>query len=79
METVFQYNKPHVKKAHQCVSLSWKFTHTTFSDGVAEPPNRTELPSARLLNILITDDTVYFIGGSIKDLGKKIVAFSQMR
>ena len=28
---------------------------------------------------LITDDTVYFIGGSIKDLGKKIVAFSQMR
>lgn len=28
---------------------------------------------------LIIDDTVYFIGGSIKDLGKKIVAFSQMR
>lgn len=27
---------------------------------------------------LIIDDTVYFIGGSIKDLGKKIVAFSQM-
>lgn len=27
---------------------------------------------------LITDDTVYFIGGSIKDLGKKIVAFSHM-
>lgn len=27
---------------------------------------------------LITDDTVYFIGGSIKDLGKKIVAFSRM-
>lgn len=27
---------------------------------------------------LIVDDTVYFIGGSIKDLGKKIVAFSQM-
>lgn len=27
---------------------------------------------------MIIDDTVYFIGGSIKDLGKKIVAFSQM-
>lgn len=27
---------------------------------------------------LIIDDTVYFIGGSIKDLGKKIVAFSQI-
>ena len=27
---------------------------------------------------LIIDDTVYLIGGSIKDLGKKIVAFSQM-
>lgn len=27
---------------------------------------------------LIIDDTVYFIGGSIKDLGKKIVAFCQM-
>ncbi len=27
---------------------------------------------------LIVDDTVYFIGGSIKDLGKRIVAFSQM-
>lgn len=27
---------------------------------------------------LIIDDTVYFIGGSIKDLGKKIVAFSKM-
>ena len=27
---------------------------------------------------LIIDYTVYFIGGSIKDLGKKIVAFSQM-
>ena len=27
---------------------------------------------------LIIDDTVYFIGSSIKDLGKKIVAFSQM-
>ena len=27
---------------------------------------------------LIIDDKVYFIGGSIKDLGKKIVAFSQM-
>ena len=27
---------------------------------------------------LIIDDTVLFIGGSIKDLGKKIVAFSQM-
>jgi len=27
---------------------------------------------------LIIDDVVYFIGGSIKDLGKKIVAFSQM-
>lgn len=27
---------------------------------------------------LMIDDTVYFIGGSIKDLGKKIVAFSQM-
>lgn len=27
---------------------------------------------------LIIDVTVYFIGGSIKDLGKKIVAFSQM-
>ena len=27
---------------------------------------------------LIIDDTVYFIGGSIKDLGKKIVAFSRM-
>ena len=27
---------------------------------------------------LIVDETVYFIGGSIKDLGKKIVAFSQM-
>ena len=27
---------------------------------------------------LIIDDTVYFIGGSIKDLWKKIVAFSQM-
>ena len=27
---------------------------------------------------LIIDDAVYFIGGSIKDLGKKIVAFSQM-
>lgn len=27
---------------------------------------------------LIIDDTVYFIGGSIKDLGKRIVAFSQM-
>lgn len=27
---------------------------------------------------VIIDDTVYFIGGSIKDLGKKIVAFSQM-
>lgn len=27
---------------------------------------------------LITDNTVYFIGGSIKDLGKKIVAFSRM-
>jgi hypothetical protein len=27
---------------------------------------------------LIIDDTVYFIGGSIKDLGKKIVAFGQM-
>lgn len=28
---------------------------------------------------LIIDDTVYFIGGSIKDLGKKIVAFSRMQ
>lgn len=28
---------------------------------------------------LIIDDIVYFIGGSIKDLGKKIVAFSRMR
>lgn len=28
---------------------------------------------------LIIDDIVYFIGGSIKDLGKKIVAFSQMQ
>lgn len=27
---------------------------------------------------LIIDDTVYFIGGSIKDLGRKIVAFSRM-
>lgn len=27
---------------------------------------------------IIIDDTIYFIGGSIKDLGKKIVAFSQM-
>lgn len=27
---------------------------------------------------LIIDNTVYFIGGSIKDLGNKIVAFSQM-
>lgn len=27
---------------------------------------------------LIVDDMVYFIGGSIKDLGKKIVAFSRM-
>ena len=27
---------------------------------------------------LIIDDTIYFIGGSIKDLGKKIVAFSRM-
>lgn len=27
---------------------------------------------------LIIDSTIYFIGGSIKDLGKKIVAFSQM-
>lgn len=27
---------------------------------------------------LIIDDTIYFVGGSIKDLGKKIVAFSQM-
>ena len=27
---------------------------------------------------LIVDNTVYFIGGSIKDLGKKIVAFSRM-
>lgn len=27
---------------------------------------------------LIIDDIIYFIGGSIKDLGKKIVAFSQM-
>lgn len=27
---------------------------------------------------LIIDDAVYFIGGSIKDLGKKIVAFSKM-
>ncbi len=28
---------------------------------------------------LIIDNTVYFIGGSIKDLGKRIVAFSQMQ
>lgn len=28
---------------------------------------------------LIIDNVVYFIGGSIKDLGKKIVAFSQMK
>ncbi len=28
---------------------------------------------------LIIDNSVYFIGGSIKDLGKKIVAFSQMQ
>lgn len=28
---------------------------------------------------LIVDNTVYFIGGSIKNLGKKIVAFSQMQ
>lgn len=28
---------------------------------------------------LIIDETVYFIGGSIKDLGKKIVAFSRMQ
>lgn len=28
---------------------------------------------------LIIDDSVYFIGGSIKDLGKKIVAFSKMQ
>ena len=28
---------------------------------------------------LIVDNNVYFIGGSIKDLGKKIVAFSQMQ
>lgn len=27
---------------------------------------------------MIVDETVYFIGGSIKDLGKKIVAFSEM-
>ncbi|MDE6269268.1 MAG: ORF6N domain-containing protein [Muribaculaceae bacterium] len=27
---------------------------------------------------LIIDDTVYFVGGSIKDLGKKIVAFCKM-
>lgn len=27
---------------------------------------------------LIIDNTIYFIGGSIKDLGKKIVAFSRM-
>lgn len=27
---------------------------------------------------LIIDNIVYFIGGSIKDLGKKIVAFSKM-
>lgn len=27
---------------------------------------------------LIIDDSIYFIGGSIKDLGKKIVAFSKM-
>ena len=27
---------------------------------------------------MIIDDTVYFIGGSIKDLDKKVVAFSQM-
>ncbi|MDE6636912.1 MAG: ORF6N domain-containing protein [Muribaculaceae bacterium] len=27
---------------------------------------------------LIIDDTIYFIGGSIKDLGKKIVAFTRM-
>lgn len=44
-----------------------------------------QYPPIKLMNcanvhdrFLIIDETVYFIGGSIKDLGKKIVAFSRM-
>lgn len=48
--------------------------------------HNAQYPEIKLANctnvhdrFLIIDETVYFIGGSIKDLGKKIVAFSQMR
>lgn len=47
--------------------------------------HNAQYPSIELLSctnvhdrFLIIDDIIYFIGGSIKDLGKKIVAFSQM-
>ena len=35
-----------------------------------------QLPA--LCNILIIDETVYHIGASLKDLGKKLFAFSKM-
>lgn len=47
--------------------------------------HNAQYPPIKLMNcanvhdrFLIIDETVYFIGGSIKDLGKKIVAFSRM-
>ncbi len=47
--------------------------------------HNAQYPPIKLMNcanvhdrFLIIDETVYFIGGSIEDLGKKIVAFSRM-
>lgn len=59
------------------------FRHSYISQDISK--HNDQYPKIEVRNcknihdrFLIIDDKIYFIGGSIKDLGKKIVAFSQM-
>lgn len=59
------------------------FRHSYISQDIAKHDDqypKIEVCDCRNIHdrFLIIDDKIYFIGGSIKDLGKKVVAFSQM-
>ncbi len=72
-------------KRYEGVS-AWIYTHPKKSQIELDlKKHNAQYPEIKLCyctnvhdRFLIIDETVYFIGGSIKDLGKRIVAFSQM-
>ena len=58
--------------------VSRQFQQDLDSHNLQYPPVNIEIRSGIHDRFLIVDDTVYHIGASLKDLGKKLFAFSKM-